>query len=93
MGKLRLEVEVELWDRLEEVYGIVAIDYHGGLRSCRLFGHKNPTGPAYFAPQTSTSEDVGYDVPPILLLLALIHPSAWNRLSANFAFTQFYVVR
>jgi hypothetical protein len=32
-----------------------------------------------------TSEDVGYDVPLLLLLLALIHRSAWNRNSATFA--------
>jgi hypothetical protein len=31
-----------------------------------------------------TSEDVGYDVPPLLLLLALIHRSAWNRNSRKF---------
>jgi hypothetical protein len=27
------------------------------------------------------------------LLLALIHPSAWNRISANFALTEFSDVR
>jgi hypothetical protein len=40
-----------------------------------------------------TSEDLGYDVPPLLLLLALIHRSAWNRNSANFAFWGFCEVR
>jgi hypothetical protein len=40
-----------------------------------------------------TREDLGYDVPPLLLLLALIHRSAWNRISANFAITEFYEVR
>jgi hypothetical protein len=54
VGQLRLELKLQLGHHFEEVYGIVAIDYHGGLRSCGLFGHKNPTGPAYFAPQTST---------------------------------------
>jgi hypothetical protein len=34
---------------------------------------------------------VGRDVPA--LLLALIHPSAWNRNSANFAITEFSEVR
>jgi hypothetical protein len=58
VGKLRFELEVELGDHLEEVYGIVAIDYHGGLlRSCEVsLAHKDPTGPAYFAPQTSTRQ-------------------------------------
>ena len=60
VGKLRLELEVELGDQLEEVHGVVSIDYHDGwLRSCGLFGHKNPTGPAYFTPQTSTKEGQG----------------------------------
>ena len=40
-----------------------------------------------------TSEDLGYDVPPLLLLHALIHRSAWNRNSANFAFPAFSEVR
>jgi len=36
-AQLRLKLEVELGDQLEEVYGIVSIDYHGGwLRSCVL---------------------------------------------------------
>ena len=31
------------------------------------------------------SEDLGYDAPPLLVLLALIHRSAWNKNSAKFA--------
>src|SRR5688572_33461744 len=55
LGQLRFELQLEFGDQLEEVHGVVSIDYHGGLRSCGLFGHRNPTGPAYFAPQTSTT--------------------------------------
>jgi hypothetical protein len=32
-----------------------------------------------------TREDLGYDVPPLLLLLALIHRSAWKKYSRKFA--------
>jgi fatty acid desaturase len=35
------------------------------------------------------SEDLGYDAPPLLVLLALIHRSARKMNSANFVFTEF----
>jgi hypothetical protein len=35
------------------------------------------------------SERLGYDARPLLVLRALIHWSAWNRNSANFAFWGF----
>jgi hypothetical protein len=41
------------------------------------------------------SEDLGYDAPPLLVLLALIHRSAWkwNSQKLNFRFTEFSEVR
>ena len=39
------------------------------------------------------SERLGYDARPFLVLRALIHWSAWNRYSANFAFWAFCEVR
>jgi hypothetical protein len=56
LSQFGFELKVRLGDQLEEVHGIVAIDYHGGwLRSCGIFAQKNPTGAACFAPQTSTT--------------------------------------
>ena len=39
------------------------------------------------------SEDLGYDAPPLLVLRALIHRSAWKWNSPNFALPEFYEVR
>src|SRR5215210_3853870 len=51
-GEFGLELKLEFGDQLEEVHGIVSIDYHGCSALVEVFGHKNPTGAAYFAPQT-----------------------------------------
>jgi len=36
-GQLRLELEVEFGHHLEDVYGVIALDYHRVLRSCGFF--------------------------------------------------------
>ena len=51
-GEFGLELKLEFGNQLEEVHGIVSIDYHGCSAPVEVFGHKNPTGAAYFAPQT-----------------------------------------
>jgi hypothetical protein len=51
-GEFGLEFELEFGDHLEEVHGVVSIDYHVCSAPVEVFGHRNPTGAAYFAPQT-----------------------------------------
>jgi hypothetical protein len=51
-GELGLELKLEFGDHLEEVHGVVSIDYHVCSAPVEVFGHRNPTGAAYIAPQT-----------------------------------------
>jgi hypothetical protein len=37
LGKLRFELHLKFGHQLEEVYGIVAVDYHRALRSCGAY--------------------------------------------------------
>ena len=54
LSQFGLELKVEFGDHLEEVYGVVSIDCHGGQAPVLWdsLGHRNPTEPAHFAPET-----------------------------------------